>query len=133
MTTALTFTDVIGNASEGEIAKTAKTRKIAAAFYAPRKRNIIPKRIYQVTVNGKPETGKGFSTVAWRLKKDAELCASRKRNYLHAVWGNEAPKVKVIATIEPVATLQEYIKGTDRRYREYRRKGEAYAYAGFSE
>jgi len=107
-------------------------RELAAAIYAPKRKRIVAKRIYQVEVNGKPETGPGFTSEAWRTKADAIATANERAAYFKAVgWKDDEFTVGVKISSERVVTLKERC---GRRFvRNYAHQGEGvYLYSDVS-
>ena len=128
-----TFRDVLDAVGSASTLERVKVREAAGVVYAPKRKNINPKRTYQVLVDGKASTGAGFSTVSWKTKADAELSAQRKRAALNAVWDGDAPVVTVKSTTETVKTVQEWINTESRYYREYRSNDNGYTYTGVTQ
>ena len=108
-------------------------RKMASGPCAPERKNINPEILYQVTVDGRPTTGPGFSSEAWRTEDDAEGAAEAKRAYLAHTWGSDAPAVKVQSTTQPVQIVKEWADIDSRSYRRYGRCGNGYSYIGISQ
>ena len=128
-----TFRGIMEEVGVADTINRVSARKNASVLYAPRRKQISPKRLYQVTVNGVATTGAGFSTEAWRTKADAELAAKRKRGLISATWVNGGPVVKVEATTESVDTVKEWANIDLCLYRQYRRNSTGYTYTGVSQ
>ena len=127
------FRDVIESAGACEIRDHVTTRRMAATVYAPRRKTITStKTVYQVLVDGVAVEGPGFSTEAWRTKKDAVTASGKKTEYLAKVWGKDAPKVEVKGTKSVVATLKEWVEEEKGIYRIYRWTDGGYVYTGVS-
>ena len=131
-TRSTTFGTIAAQASLAETTERTNDRKLAAVFYAPRRKSINPKRMYQVTVNGAPVKGKGLTSEAWKTAADAKQAATIKRAYLATTWGKDAPTVAVQTAKEPVQTVHEWIDADARLFRSYSKNGSGYRYSGTS-
>lgn len=116
-----TFRDILEGVGTADTQQRVATRQAASVVYAPRRKQIAARTVYQVLVDGVATTGSGFSTEGWRTKADANLSALRKQNALNATWGVLAPVVTVQATSKPVDTIKEWANSEISLYRQYRR------------